>query len=199
MTERTPVDFWFDPACPWAWLTSRWILEVEKVRPIETTFRLMSLAVLNEDKDLSEEVVERLMGPVRVVQAVVDDHGQEAARSLYTELGNRKHPGQQQLTREVVTEAVVAAGFDAAYGEAFGRSDLDAAIAKSHHEGMALVGYDVGTPIVRVEGDAFFGPVVSPAPRGETAGRLWDGFRLVGGVPGFYEIKRTRDSQPDFD
>lgn len=198
MSEVIPVDFWFDPACPWAWLASRWILEVEQVRPIQTTFRVMSLAILNEDKDLSEETVERLMGPLRVVQAAVDGEGQDAARVLYTELGRRKHPGQTPLTRDVVTEAVEAAGLDPKYGEAFDSPELDAAIARSHHAGMALVGYDVGTPIIRVEEDSFFGPVVTPAPRGDAAGRLWDGFRLVGSVPGFYEIKRTRDVQPDF-
>lgn len=193
------MDFWFDPACPWAWLTSRWILEVEEVRPIRTTFRVMSLAILNEDKDLSAETVERLMGPVRVVQATVEGEGQDAARALYTELGTRKHPGQTPLTHQVVAEAVSATGMSVKYADAFHSTDFDSAIDKSHHEGMALVGHDVGTPIIRVEGDSFFGPVVTPVPRAEAAGRLWDGFRLVGSTPGFYEIKRTRDIQPDSD
>jgi hypothetical protein len=197
-TPPLPADFWFDPACPWAWLTSRWALEVEKVRPVRFEFRLMSLAVLNQDKDLSDETVLRLMGPVRVIQAAIEGEGQDAARVLYTEMGNRKHPGQRPLTTDVVAEAVTAAGYDTKYAEAFDSTEYDEAITKSHHEGMALVGYDVGTPVIRVEDDSFFGPVVTPAPKGEAAGRLWDGFRLVGSTPGFYEIKRTRDVQPDF-
>jgi 2-hydroxychromene-2-carboxylate isomerase len=196
--EVAAVDFWFDPACPWAWLTSRWIHNVEQVRPIRTTFRLMSLAMLNEDKDLSADVLLRLMGPVRVVQAVMEDHGHDAARVLYTELGNRKFVEQRQLTPEVVTEAVVAAGFDARYAEAFSSTEHDDAIRASHDAGLDLVGPDVGTPIIRAEGEAFFGPIVAKAPAGEEAGRLWDGFRIVMSIPGFYEIKKTRDTQPDF-
>ena len=200
--DLTPVDFWFDPACPWAWITSRWILNVEEVRPVRTTFRLMSLAYLNEDKDLSEETVQRLLGPVRVVQAVMADHGPEAARSLYTELGNRKHTLARPLTPEVVAEAVEAAGYDRAYVEAFTSTEHDAAIRRSHDQGLALVGHDVGTPIISTggadgaDGTAYFGPILSEAPRGETAGALWDGFRTVASIPGFFEIKKTRDVQP---
>lgn len=194
--DLTAVDFWFDPACPWAWITSRWILDVEEVRPVRTTFRLMSLAYLNEDKDLSEETVLRLLGPVRVVQAVMADHGPAAARALYTELGNRKHTLAQPLTPAVVAEAVEAAGYDRAYAEAFTATEHDAAIRRSHDEGLALVGHDVGTPIISTDGTAYFGPILSEAPRGETAGALWDGFRTVASIPGFFEIKKTRDVQP---
>ena len=192
----TAVDFWFDPACPWAWITSRWIINVEEVRPVRTTFRIMSLAYLNEDKDLSEETVLRLLGPVRVVQAVVADHGHEAARALYTELGHRKHTSARPLTPDVVAEAVQQAGFDPAYAEAFTSTEHDAAIRRSHDEGLALVGHDVGTPIISADGAAYFGPILSEAPRGETAGALWDGFRTVASIPGFFEIKKTRDVQP---
>lgn len=201
MTDKTPVDFWYDPACPWAWLTSRWILNAEEVRPIETTFHLMSLAVLNEDKNMSPETVARLMGPVRVIQAAYVGEGEDprVLRTLYTEVGNRKHPGQRPMSKELLVEALAAGGYDTAYAGAWDSTEYDEAIRKTHHEGMELVGYDVGTPVLKV-GDLFsqFGPIVTPAPKGEAAGRLWDGFLLVGTTPGFYEIKRTRDQQPDF-
>lgn len=199
MTSKTPVDFWFDPACPWAWLSSRWILNAEEVRPIETTFHLMSLAVLNEDKDLSEPIVQKLMGPVRVIQAAIEGEGQDAARVLYTEIGNRVHPERRPMSKELVAEAVEAAGYDAKYVDAFDSTEYDDAIRKSHFTGMDLVGYDVGTPVIRVEGiTPFFGPIVTPAPRGEDAGKLYDAFALFASIPGTFEIKRTRDTQPDF-
>lgn len=198
MTTRTSVDFWFDPACPWAWLTSRWILEVEQVRPIHVDFRVMSLAVLNEEKDLSEPVREKLLGPVRVLTAVAQVEGEDHLRALYTGLGTRRHVEGRQLDHALVEEVLVEAGLSASYAEAMHASEYDDAVAKSHHQGMELVGHDVGTPIIRFGEHAFFGPVVTPAPRGEAAGRLWDGFVLVAQTPGFYEIKRTRDVQPDF-
>lgn len=198
MTDTTPVDFWFDPACPWAWLSSRWILNAEGVRPLEVTFRVMSLAVLNEDKDLSAPILEQLMGPIRVIQAAVEGEGDVAARVLYTEIGERKHPGQQPMTRELVAEAVAAAGYDAKYVEAWDSTEYDEAIRKSHFTAMDLVGYDVGTPVIAAGGTPFFGPIVTPAPKGEDAGRLWDAFQILESVPGVYEIKRTRDVQPDF-
>ncbi|MFT4010772.1 MAG: DsbA family protein [Nocardioidaceae bacterium] len=195
---RTPVDFWFDPACPWAWLTSRWILNAEEVRPIQVDFHVMSLFVLNEDKIETPSVKERLLGPVRVLMAAAQGQGESVLRDLYTEIGNRVHPGRTQMSKELVADALAAAGIDARYLDAWDSEEYDEAIRKSHTEGMELVGYDVGTPVIRVEGDAFFGPIVTPAPKGEQAGQLWDGFRQVAAVPGFYEIKRTRDTQPDF-
>lgn len=199
MNDETqiPVDFWFDPACPWAWLTSRWIVNTEQVRPIRTTFRLMALAVLNEEKISTPEVRDRLWGPVRVLAAVERDHGVEAHRDLYTEIGTRLHRDGRRDHRVLVTEALGAAGVPTSYADAWDSDEHDAAVRASHQEAIDLVGYDVGTPVIRVEGDAFFGPVVTPAPEGEEAGRLWDGFRLVAATPGFFEIKRSRDVQPD--
>lgn len=197
-SARTSVDFWFDPACPWAWLTSRWILNAEEVRPIRVDFHVMSLFVLNEDKIETPSVKERLLGPVRVLIAAEQGEGVGVLRDLYTEIGNRVHRGYTQMSKEVVADALAAAGVDTTYLDAWDSEEYDEAIRKSHHEGMELVGYDVGTPVVRVDGEAFFGPIVTPAPTGEVAGRLWDGVRLVAGTPGFYEIKRTRDAQPDF-
>lgn len=199
MTERTTVDFWFDPACPWAWVTSRWILEAEQVRPIRVDFHLMSLAILNEEKDLSEPVRQRLLGPVRVLTAVTQAEGEHVLRDLYTAVGNRIHLGSTKASPELLAAALAEVGVDAGHIDAWESTENDDALAKSHHQAMELVGYDVGTPVIRVGGEAFFGPVVTPAPRGEAAGRLWDGFVLLAGTPGFFEIKRSRTANPSFD
>jgi hypothetical protein len=195
----TPVDFWYDPACPWAWLTSRWILEVEQVRPIRTDFHVMSLAVLNEEKNLSEPVKQRLFGPVRALVAAAQAEGEDVLRPLYTAIGNRIHLESRQADRALVEEAFVEVGLPASYAGAWESTEYDEALRKSHHQAMELVGYDVGTPVIRFGDHAFFGPVVTPAPRGEAAGRLWDGFVLVGETPGFFEIKRSRTVNPTFD
>jgi hypothetical protein len=203
MTEtaptRTAVDFWFDPACPWAWVTSRWILEVEDVRPIITEFRVMSLAVLNEEKNLSEPVKRRLLGPVRVLVAVAETEGEDLLRPLYTALGHRIHVEGRQADRALVEEGLSEVGLPTSYADAWDSSEYDEALLKSHHQAMEQVGYDVGTPVIRLGTEAFFGPVVTPAPKGEAAGRLWDGFVLVAETPGFFEIKRSRTVNPVFD
>jgi 2-hydroxychromene-2-carboxylate isomerase len=204
--ERTPVDFWFDPLCPWAWITSRWLLEVEKVRRIAPSFHVMSLAYLNEDKDASEEYREKIQpgwGPVRVVTAALDAHGHDVVLPLYTAMGNRIHPQGRDLQdpverRAIVEESLEEVGLPVALAEAMDDTSYDEDIRKSHHRGMDQVGQEVGTPVISVDGVAFFGPVVTPAPKGEAAGRLWDGVLLVAGTPGFYELKRSREKGPDF-
>ncbi|WP_372458492.1 mycothiol-dependent nitroreductase Rv2466c family protein [Streptomyces sichuanensis] len=208
--ERVTAHFWFDPACPWAWMTSRWMLEVEKVRPVDVRWHVMSLAVLNEDKidQVPEEYREYLRtdawGPVRVCIAAAKEFGEEVLGRLYTEIGIRFHPQEQPRTRETVEAALVAAGLPARLAEAYDSEDHDEDLRVSHKEGIEKVGQEVGTPVIAVPGAdgaevAFFGPVVTPAPKGEAAARLWDGTLLVAGTPGFYEIKRTRTSGPVFD
>ncbi len=196
------AEFWFDPACPWAWITSRWMKEVEQVRDVETNFHIMCLAYLNEDKDVSADYREFLStawGPVRVCMAAAEHHGAEVLDALYTELGTRFHNEGLDRTRETIEAALAAAGLPVELADAMTDSGYDEAIKKSHHAGMDQVGMEVGTPVISVGGEAFFGPVVTPVPRGEVAGRLWDGVRLVAGVEGFYELKRTRDVGPSFD
>ncbi len=197
---RATADFWFDPLCPWAWVASRWMEEVEQVRDVDTNFHIMSLAYLNSDQDISEDYRKNLTwGPVRVCQAAAEAHGDEVLDRLYTELGNRFHNEGRERSRETVEEALVAAGLPGELADAMDNDSYDEAIKKSHHAGMDQVGMDVGTPVISVEGVAFFGPVVTPIPRGEEAGRLWDGVRLVAGVEGFYELKRSRTVDPTFE
>ncbi|MEV4092384.1 mycothiol-dependent nitroreductase Rv2466c family protein [Streptosporangium saharense] len=206
MTERTPVDLWFDPFCPFAWMTSRWLLEVEKVRPIEPRWHIMSLNILNEDKDVPEtyrEMIAKAIGPVRVVAAVQDKYDSETVGRLYTELGTRFH-NQGKLKeldtlRETVEEALEAAGLDRAFADAIDSEEFDEVLRASHDDGINRVGQEVGTPVIAIGDVAFFGPVVSPAPKGEEAAKLWDGVRLVAGIDGFFELKRSRTRPPIFD
>ncbi|MFF8501864.1 DsbA family protein [Streptomyces anulatus] len=207
---KTPVDFWFDPLCPWAWMTSRWMLEVEKVRDVEVRWHVMSLAVLNEDKldELPEEYRDLLenkaWGPVRVVVAARQLHGDAVVGPLYTALGTRFHNNGEGPTREAVAAALKDVGLPADLAEYADSDRYDTELRASHKEGIDKVGQEVGTPVIAVPGAdgeqiAFFGPVVTPAPKGEEAAKLWDGTLLVASIPGFYEIKRTRTQGPIFD
>ncbi|GII03779.1 mycothiol-dependent nitroreductase Rv2466c family protein [Planobispora takensis] len=206
MTERTPVDLWFDPFCPFAWMTSRWLLEVEKVRPVEPRWHIMSLNILNEDKDIPDtyrEMIAKAIGPVRVVAAVQEKYDSETVGRLYTELGVRFHNQgrvkQLDTLRETVEEALEAAGLDRSFADAMDSEDYDESLRASHDDGINRVGQEVGTPVIAVGDVAFFGPVISPAPKGEEAGRLWDGVHAVAGFDGFFELKRSRTRPPIFD
>lgn len=199
--DRTPVDFWFDPMCPWAWMTSRWLLEVEKVRRIAPAFHVMSLGYLNEDKDIPEDyrkMLEPAWGPVRVAVAAAEAEGDGVLLPLYTAMGERIHLQQRAVDRSMIEESLEEVGLPASLADAMDSTDYDDAVRKSHHLGIDQVGEDVGTPVISVEGVAFFGPVVTPAPKGEDAGKLWDGVLAVASTPGFYELKRSREKGPDF-
>lgn len=198
----TPVDFWFDPTCPWAWMTSRWILEVARQRPLELRWHLMSLTVLNEGRtDLPERWHRDLavrMEPVRVCAAAEQTYGPQVLGDLYTELGTRFHLRQAPKEHATYAAALTAAGLDPRLADAAGAKTYDGAVRASHHDGIGRVGADVGTPVVAVGDVAFFGPVVTPAPRGEAAVRLWDGVLAVAATEGFFELKRTRTRGPVF-
>jgi 2-hydroxychromene-2-carboxylate isomerase len=202
---RQQADFWFDPICPWAWITSRWMLEVQKVRKVTTAWHVMSLAYLNltqhEGKGLSEDYLKRMelaWGPVRICAAAAQEKGEEILLPLYTAMGTRFH-NQQRRDADALREAVTEVGLSDSVLAAANSGEFDEAIVKSHCAGMDQVGIDVGTPVISVGSAAFFGPVVTPIPRGDAAGRLWDGVLLVAGTDGFFELKRTRDRRPSFD
>lgn len=199
---------WFDPMCPWAWITSRWLFEVEEVRQVDVRFHVMSLAILNESRtDLPEAYRARLsdaMGPVRVAIAAEEKYGNDVLRPLYTAFGRRIHLGKEPVGEELTKAVLADCGLDPSLAAEATSTEYDARLRESHDEGMKPVGSDVGTPVIHVPGPdgsviAFFGPVVTPAPKGEAAGLLWDGVLLVAGTEGFYEIKRTRERGPVFD
>jgi hypothetical protein len=204
----TDVDLWVDPACPWAWITSRWLLEVEQVRDVSVRFHVMSLSVLNEGRDnLPErykEALARNWGPVRVLIAAQQRYGPPIVRDLYSAMGTRVHLGQQGTGPDTIAGALADLSLDPALAEAATSDEFDTVLRASHDEGMAPVGLEVGTPVVHVPDPdghkiAFFGPVVTPIPRGDAAAKLWDGVLAVAGTDGFFEIKRTRDRKPIFD
>lgn len=197
----TKADFWFDPLCPFAWITSRWIREVEQHRDIEVTWHVMSLAYLNKDKDIPDSYREMLAEadkPVRVAIKIAQDHDNATLGEWYTAIGTRRHNNSEELDRDTVAASLADVGLPAELIEAWDDESLDAAVAASHHEGMDAVGDDVGTPTIHIEGAAFFGPVLSKIPRGQDALDLWDGTVAVAKFPYFFELKRTRTGDLDF-
>lgn len=200
--ETTRVEFWFDPSCPWAWMTSRWVDEVSAHRDLDVTWNVMSLAVLNENNDVSEEYrafFPRALRYTRLVAAVKELHGQELVKPLYDALGTRIHPGGSTDPDTVIAEALVELGLPADLADVSTTDRFDEQMRASHFDGIGRVGQDVGTPVIAINDVAFFGPVISPAPKGAQALTLWDGVVAASSYEGFFEIKRTRTVGPIFD
>ncbi len=199
---QTKAEFWFDPMCPWAFITSRWILEVEKVRDIEVSWNIFSLPHLNKDREMPEKykaIFASSWACARVIKAVENQYGKEKTLPLYTAISTRIHVQKESVSQDLLIEALKEIGLDSKFALEMNNSDWDKEIIQSHERGLKLVGDDVGTPIIAINGIGFFGPVISPAPKGEEAGKLWDGVVLSASYPGFFEIKRSRTVGPIFD
>lgn len=195
------ADFWFDPLCPFAWITSRWMLEVEQVRDVKVNWRIMSLYYLNKDRDIPDSYrasIEKGRPIGRVLAAAEQQVGPQALLPLYTALGERIHHEKQERDRDLLVGALADAGLPAELVEAADDPSYDAHVQASHQEAIDRVGDDVGTPTIAFDGSAFFGPVLTRIPRGEDAGRLWDGAIALAAFPYFFEIKRTRTGELDF-
>ena len=203
-SQDTPivVDMWFDPMCPWAWVTSRWILEAAKVRDIDLRFHIMSLAVLNEGADIPAEYVDmmsKVWGPVRVVAAAQKQFGPEITEPLYTAISRRIFVDDRREDPTVIVDALAELNLPAELADAVSSKEFDDAIRASHQASQDAAAMEIGTPVMAINGIGYFGPVISPAPKGEAAGRLFDGIVLLSGAEGFYEIKRARTQPPAFD
>jgi 2-hydroxychromene-2-carboxylate isomerase len=201
-TTSNKADFWFDPMCPFAWVTSRWIGEVEAVRDIATEWHVMSLAVLNEGRDELPEQYREFMAkawaPVRVIVAAAEKHGTEYIKPLYDAMGTKIHNEGNTDIAEVISKSLAEAGLPAELAAAGQSEEFDQQLRASHEAGISLVGQDVGTPVVAFNGTAFFGPVLTRIPRGEEAGRIWDATVTLASFPYFFEIKRSRNESPVF-
>lgn len=198
---RPTVDFWFDPACPWAWMTSRWADEVAQHRDVDVRWHVMSLSVLNEGRDLPPSyrtLMDESWAPVRVIVAAARDHGDKVIKPLYDAMGTRRHPGGRKDTAAIIAESLAEVGLPDELAAVGDTDEVDDLLRASHAEAIALVGDDVGTPVVAIDGVGYFGPVVTPAPRGQAALDLFDGLVLMTKVPGFYELKRSRSAGPSF-
>ena len=200
--ENNKADFWFDPMCPFAWVTSRWIGEVEAVRDMSTQWHVMSLAMLNEGREeLPEEYKAFLLqawAPVRVITAAAEQHGSAYVKALYDAMGTKIHNEGNKDIAEVISKSLAEVGLPAELAAAGQNDAIDATLRTSHEAGISLVGQDVGTPIVSFNGTTFFGPVLTRIPRGEEAGRLWDASVALASFPYFFEIKRSRTEDPVF-
>jgi hypothetical protein len=198
VTPATTVDLWFDPICPWTWLASRWLLEVETVRSVKTGFHVMSRSLLNRDTEL-DSAEEQPQGPARVALAVGEQYGQEQLSAFYTAIGTRIHDRQQGPGRDAIDGALADVGLPPELAELAETEDYDDVLRASHHAGVDPVGHDVDTPVIHLNGLAFVGPVLSPRPKGEEAGRVFDGALALTSQPGFFELRRSRPAAPSFD
>ena len=196
------ADMWFDPICPFAWITSRWLIEVTPQRNLQVDYNIMSLAHLNKDNDVDaahKAAFEKSWLATRLIVGVKAEHGAQHVLPLYTAIGTRIHNRKEKLSKELLLAAVQEVGLVEDVMNYCDDASWDAEVIKSHDAAIALVGSDVGTPVIGVAGVGFFGPVISPAPKGDEAAKLWDGVLALAQYPGFFELKRSRTVGPIFD
>ncbi|MCU1530192.1 MAG: hypothetical protein JWP75_3955 [Frondihabitans sp.] len=198
-SHTTPVDFWFDPSCPWAWMTSRWVDEVARHRDLDVTFHVMSLGILNENNEGMKDRLPKLLRYTRLVTAATVLHGQQIVKPLYDALGQRIHVEAIGDQDAIIAGALAEVGLPDDFAKYADSDEYDVQMRASHDDGINRVGQDVGTPVIAVNGTAFFGPVISPAPKGEVALTLWDGIVAAASYDGFFELKRSRTRKPIFD
>lgn len=196
----TVVDLFVDPVCPYTWVAACWLREVGRLRAVEMRHHVMSLHLLNAG-GVFEKRFAAMVGPSRVAMAVTRHHGGDALRDWHREFGHRifdhwRYPSPREY-RAATIGALAAAGLPAELADATGSDAYDDALRRSTEEAILPVGLDVGTPVVHVDGIAFFGPILNAVPLGDAALRLFDGLRLLAQSPDFYELKRTRTSPPN--
>lgn len=201
--ETTVVDFWFDPVCPYSWIGSRWLLEVEQYRPVAIRWHILSLYLLNAHRTDDPAYVDYLLevtGPARVASAAAVQFGDGVLRDLYTAFGVRifdqwRHASGDEC-REAMRAALAETGLPSILLDRFDEPGIDDDLRRSHRAGLEPVGKEAGTPTIHIGGTAIYGPVLNAIPRGEAAVRVFDGALLLTGVPDFFELKRTRTAKP---
>lgn len=197
---RSVAELWFDQLCPYCWATSRWLVEVAKVRDIDIRWHVMSLGVLNEDQVPEEGLAEHMEKDVwwmpRVAIAAAAKAGDDILGPLYEAMGRRVHGEGNKDFAAVIDESLAELGLPPELADAARTTEYDDVLRASHHAGVDPVGKGVGTPIIHVNGVAFFGPVITRIPTGEEAGRLWDATVTLASYPYFFELKRERTESP---
>ncbi|MFA7322860.1 MAG: disulfide bond formation protein DsbA [Candidatus Nanopelagicales bacterium] len=199
----TTADFYIDPMSPWAWVTARWLEEVTGLRDVQVNWQVMCLDILHEGDELPESYAAWLKATwkaPRAIEAARAAAGDDAARRLLFAIGRLTNVERNRDIDAVIAMAVAECGLPDSVAAAAESTEFDAAVRASHDEAMALGGKDVGTPILAIPGPdgtrvGLFGPVVTPTPRGEAAGKLWDGLLLLAATPGFYELKKERKAK----
>jgi len=194
------VDLYVDPICPYTWVVACWLREVGRRREVEVRHHVMSLHMLNAGGVL-ENHYRQMVGPSRVATAVAVRHGGDALRAWHRAFGDRifdhwRYPKPEEY-RAAEREALAVTGLPAGLADAAEADEFDDALRRSTDEAILPVGLDVGTPIIHVDGAAFFGPILNAVPLGDAALRIFDGVRLLAAGPDFFELKRTRTSPPD--
>jgi 2-hydroxychromene-2-carboxylate isomerase len=193
----TAIEFWFDPTCPFTWRTSRWAREVERAGEATIEWKVMSLGILNEGREIPEEYREGMVRGARFLRALVATEelgGSDAVGRLYDALGAHLYDEDEGLADDVLLRSVSDAGLDGSVADAADDETRDAAVRASHEEGQRRVGTESGSPITAYDGGpAFFGPVVAPAPTGDDATTLLTAMASLSKVGAFSEVKRSRN------